>query len=48
VVSATHIKFGEAVRMALTEANFFAAMRGGHAVAQLFQFPVTFTAPPKP
>jgi TonB family protein len=48
VVSATHIKFGEAVRVALLEATFFAAMRAGKPVAQLFQFPVTFTAPPKP
>ncbi len=48
VVSATHIKFGEAVRAALLEANFFAAMRRGAPVAQLFQFPVTFTAPAKP
>jgi len=48
VVSATHIQFGEAVRLALLDANFFAAQRAGRPVAQLFQFPVTFTAPGKP
>jgi TonB family protein len=47
VVSATHIKFADAVRLAVLEAQFLPAMRNGREVAQVYQLPVTFT-PPKP
>ena len=45
VVSATHPRFGDAVRAAVLEATFTAAQKGGRSVAQLYQLPVTFTAP---
>jgi TonB family protein len=45
IVSATHVRFGDAVRIAVLDATFLPAMKGGHAVAQVFQLPVTFTAP---
>ena len=45
IVSATQVKFGDAVRVAVLDATFLAAMKGGHTVAQVFQLPVTFTAP---
>lgn len=47
IVSATHVRFADAVRVAVLDATFLAAMKGGHTVAQVFQLPVTFTAPKK-
>ena len=48
VVSATHIKFADAVRVAVLEALFMPAMKLERPVAQVYQLPVTFTAPRKP
>jgi TonB family protein len=45
VVSATHMKFADAVRLAVLDAQFLPAMRNGRDVAQVYQLPVTFTAP---
>ena len=45
VVSATHLKFADAVRLAVLDALFLPAKRNGHEVAQVYQLPVTFTAP---
>jgi protein TonB len=47
IVSATHVKFADAVRLAVMDANFFPAKKGGQDVAQIYQLPVTFT-PTKP
>jgi TonB family protein len=44
VVSATHMKFADAVRLAVLDAQFLPAMRNGRDVAQVYQLPVTFTA----
>lgn len=46
VVTASHRRFADAVRLALPEATFQAAVRRGHAVAQVMQIPVTFKPPP--
>lgn len=48
IVSATHIHFAEAVRIAVLEATFAAAVRAARPVAQVYQLPVTFTAPRRP
>jgi TonB family protein len=45
VVSATHIRFADAVRLAVLEATFQPAMKAERPVAQVYQLPVTFTAP---
>jgi|SRR5579862_4829418 len=46
VVSSSDVRFTDAVRLALREATFHAAMKQGHAVAQVVQIPVTFKPPP--
>jgi len=46
VVTSSHVLFGNAVRLALLDATFRAAVRRGHPVAQVMQLPVTFKAPP--
>jgi TonB family protein len=46
IVSATHVRFADAVRTAILEATFSPARKAGRAVAQVFQLPVTFNAPP--
>lgn len=49
VVSATHTRFADAVRFAVLEAVFTPAKKAERPVAQIYQLPVTFTAPhPKP
>jgi hypothetical protein len=45
VVSATHIGFADAVRLAVLEATFLPAIKEQRPVAQVYQLPVTFTAP---
>lgn len=45
IVSATHLHFAEAVRIAVLEATFAAAVKAARPVAQVYQLPVTFTAP---
>jgi TonB family protein len=45
VVSSSHERFGDAVRLALREATFRPAVRNGHPVAQVVQLPVTFKPP---
>lgn len=45
VVSATHIRFADAVRLAVLEATFQPAVKAERPVAQVYQLPVTFTAP---
>jgi TonB family protein len=45
VVSATHTKFADAARLAILEASFFPAVKAQRPVAQVYQLPVTFTAP---
>ena len=45
VVSSSHERFGDAVRLALREATFRPAVRSGHPVAQVVQLPVTFKPP---
>ena len=47
VVSATHIRFADAVRLVVLEAVFTPAIKAQRPVAQVYQLPVTFTAPPK-
>jgi TonB family protein len=44
-VSATHVKFADAVRIAVLDATFLAAKKDGRDVAQIYQLPVTFNAP---
>jgi TonB family protein len=48
VVSATHMRFADAVRFAVLEALFLPAKRNGHEVAQVYQLPVTFTPNKQP
>lgn len=48
VVSATHIAFADAARVAVLDATFQPAMKADRPVAQLFQLPVTFTPPNPP
>ena len=48
VVSATHMRFADAVRLAVLDATFAAAIKAERPVAQVYQLPVTFTAPPRP
>lgn len=45
VVSSSHERFGDAVRLALREATFRPAVRNGHPVAQVVQLSVTFKPP---
>jgi TonB family protein len=45
VVSTTHTKFSDAVRIAVLDALFLPARKDGRDVAQIYQLPVTFTAP---
>jgi len=47
VVSATHSKFSDAVRLAVLDATFSPAVKAQRPVAQVYQLPVTFTAPQK-
>lgn len=47
IVSATHVAFADAARVAVRNATFRPAMKDDRPVAQLFHLPVTFT-PPKP
>jgi TonB family protein len=46
LVTSSHVLFGNAVRLALPEATFRAAVRRGHPVAQVMQIPFTFKPPP--
>ncbi len=48
VVSTTHQRFADAVRVAILEAGFSAALKANRPVAQVYQLPVTFTAPKRP
>lgn len=48
VVSATHMKFADAVRFAVLEGVFAPAKKAERPVAQIYQLPVTFTAPQRP
>lgn len=48
VVSATHTRFADAVRFAVLEAVFTSAKKAERPVAQIYQLPVTFTAPQAP
>jgi TonB family protein len=45
IVSATHVKFADAVRLAVLDATFLPAKKDGRDVAQIYQLPVTFNAP---
>lgn len=45
IVSATHVKFADAARIAVLDALFLPALRNGREVAQVYQLPVTFTSP---
>ncbi|MBM4192760.1 MAG: TonB family protein [Gemmatimonadetes bacterium] len=48
IVSATHVRFADAVRLAILDATFEPARKADRPVAQVFQLPVTFTAPRGP
>ncbi|MFI5309911.1 MAG: energy transducer TonB [Gemmatimonadales bacterium] len=45
IVSSSHVPFADAVRLALREATFTAAVKRGHPVAQVVQLPFSFTPP---
>lgn len=48
IVSATHTKFADAARIAVLESTFLPAMKAERPVAQIYQLPVTFSAPVRP